>query len=120
MKYCGSWNENTTYAEGDVVIYTDGVIYHLQKSCKAGITPVDTRCWSPLDKDKAEVIIMIADLFDNLFERVDGLENAMPHNINDEGITLKSGDDEYLVTVDASGDEPEVIATLIEEEGDGD
>ena len=44
------------------------------------------------------------------------VEAKIPTNIDDEGITLKSGDNEYLVSIDASGDDPEVVATLIEEE----
>jgi hypothetical protein len=51
---------------------------------------------------------------------VNEVQALIPMNINDECIILKSGDNEYLVSVDATGDTPEVIAELVvpdEEEG---
>ena len=38
---------------------------------------------------------------------------AIPTNIDDEGIVLTSGDHDYLVSVDATGETPEVVAELI-------
>ena len=36
---------------------------------------------------------------------------TIPTNISDEAITLASGDNDYLITVDASGEDPELVVT---------
>jgi hypothetical protein len=47
------------------------------------------------------------------------LEGMIPRNINDEAITLKdSSDNEYLITVDGSGDTPELVVTAITPEAE--
>ena len=101
MNYDGS----ATYDVGDIVIYTDDVVYHLQKPCPAGTAPVDTRYWSRTDGVTAEMVLLIRDALGNV-----------PKNIDDESIVLKSGDNEYLITVDDTGDTPELAVELIEEE----
>lgn len=112
MKLKGDWSGGTTYNVGEMVRYTDGVFYWLQKPCDAGVHPVDTRYWGKVNQTTAEAAGLI----------MDGLESVLvkiPTNINDEAITLKgTGDTEYLVTVDDSGDTPELEVTLIEEEGE--
>jgi len=105
MKLKGDWDSGTTYAVGDVVRYTNGGFYVLQSACLAGVTPIDTHWWGPVDQVTGQAASFAMDI-----------AALIPKNIDDEGIILKSGDDEYLVSVDASGDDPEVIATLIEEE----
>ena len=105
MNYDGS----VTYDVGDIVIYTDNVVYHLQKPCAAGTPPVDTRYWSRTDGTTAEMVLLIRDAIGGLH---------IPDNIDDESIVLKSGDNEYLITVDATGEVPELAVDLIEEEGD--
>ena len=110
MKLKGDWNEETSYSIGDVVRYTDGNIYHLFKPCAAGITPIDTLYWV-----RTSQIVAIAAGF-----ALD-VQEAIPKNIDDQGITLKTDDGEYLITVDDSGDTPELEVTELEEpaeEGD--
>ena len=110
MTLKGEFNSGTTYSVGDAVKWTDGHIYHLQKPAKAGTTPADTLHWG-----RAEQVVEQCALF-----VLDGMEMTralIPQNINDEAITLKgSGDNEYLITVDDSGETPELEVTLIEEE----
>lgn len=110
MKLKGDWSVETAYNVGEMVRYTDGNFYWLQKPCKAGVPPVETRFWGKVNQVTAEAAGLI----------MDGLESVLvkiPNNINDEAITLKgTGDAEYLVTVDDSGDTPELDVTLIEEE----
>ena len=46
------------------------------------------------------------------------LNEKIPTNISQDAITLKgTGDNEYLITVDDSGDTPDLVVTLITEEG---
>jgi len=105
MKLKGDWDSGTTYNPGEVVRYTNNEFYVLQRECAAGVTPIDTHWWVPVDQVTAQAAGFAMDI-----------AALIPKNIDNEGIILKSGDDEYLVSVDASGDDPEVIATLIEEE----
>lgn len=114
MKLKGTWSPETKYAIGDVVVYPiDNGVYHLQKLCSAGTTPFDSLYWRRLGQEAAEIVIMMMDMFDELFNRI-------PSNINEESIVLKgTGDAEYIITVDDSGDTPELAVDLIEpEEGD--
>lgn len=46
MKLKGEYNGSTTYSIGDVVRYTDGVVYVMHKAAAAGTTPVDTAYWT--------------------------------------------------------------------------
>lgn len=108
MKLKGAYNGETTYSVGDVVQFEDGVAYLLNKPCKAGTPPVKTLCWTRLTQPLQEVVGLIMDAIGTL---------NIPQNISDEAITLKgSEDNEYLITVDDSGDTPELEVTLIEEE----
>lgn len=106
----GAWDAGTTYDTGDVVYFTDGFVYFLQKPCDAGITPANTLYWGKLGQEAAEVLMILRSVLEKI-----------PTNINDEGIVLKGTEDaEYLITVDDSGETPELAVDLIEEEGDGD
>jgi len=114
MKLKGTWDPETTYAIGDVVVYpVDNVVYHLQKLCHAGTTPFDSLYWRRLGQEAGEIVIMMMDLFEELFNRI-------PSNINDESIVLSGTEGrDYIITVDDSGDTPELAVDLIEtEEGD--
>ena len=119
-KYKGEYNSATDYAVGDVVINSDGRVYFLQNECGAGTDPKDNRYWEKLPQPAAEMILMIADTFSGINEQINNINNAIPRNIDENGILLKGEDEnEYLITVDTSGEEPEVIATLVEPEDDG-
>ena len=118
MTLKGAYNPETTYEVGDVVIYTDEVVYNLQHPCPAGVPPVDSRYWGRLNQILAEAVRFIRDA---VLAMKDEIEEDIPKNIDDESIVLKSGDDEYLISVDATGDTPEVVAELIvPDEGEGD
>ena len=110
MKLKGNWNAETTYDVGDVVKYDNGFVYHLLNACPAGTTPVDTRYWNQSSQTINDTVSLILDA-------VETLDAKIPTNIDDEGIILTSGDHDYLVSVDATGDTPEVIAELVVEEG---
>lgn len=115
MKFKGAWASDTVYDVGDVVIY-EGLVYHKQKPCAAGIKPIDTLYFGKLSQESSEIVIMLAGMFADLFDAVAGI----PKNIDDESISLKAGDNEYLITVDDSGETPELAVELIEAEEEGD
>lgn len=116
MKFKGAWASGTSYDVGDVVTYEDGFVYHKQKPCAAGIKPIDTLFWGKLSQEASGIVNMFADMLNSINTAI----ASIPANIDDESISLKSGDNEYLITVDASGDTPELAVELIEEEEDGD
>lgn len=119
MKLKGAYNGETTYSVGDVVQFEDGVAYLLYKPCRSGVPPVDTLYWVRLGSPLQEVVDMILSYGAAIAAGVKAeVEAEIPQNISDEAITLKGSEDaEYLITVDDSGDTPELAVTLIEAEG---
>lgn len=111
MNYKGAWSDSTDYSAGDVVVFTDNVAYVAVKDPPAGTIPHDTHFWNRVDQPLQETVIMFKGMFESI-------ANSVPKNIDDQGITLKTDDGEYLITVDDSGDTPELEVTAIEEEGD--
>ena len=105
MNYKGDFSADETYAVGDVVVY-QGCAYQMTKA--GASTPHDVRHWKRVEQPFQEVVMMFHGAF-----------NAVPDNINEEAITLKTDDGEYLITVDDSGDTPELAVTAIEEEEEG-
>ena len=109
MNYKGAWDSDTDYSAGDVVVFTDNVAYVAVKDPPAGTIPHDTHFWNRVDQPLQETVIMFKGMFESI-------ANSVPKNIDDQGITLKTDDGEYLITVDDSGDTPELEVTAIEEE----
>lgn len=110
MKLKGTYSGETTYDVGDVVAYSDGNIYHLQKPCKSGTPPVETLYWGRVSQPLSEAIHMVLDAME--------IESAsIPTNLNDSALVLKSStassDKEFIITVDDDG---ELTATEITEE----
>ena len=138
MKLKGDYNSLTQYDVGDLVRYTDHEIYHLFAPCKAGITPIDTHYWNRADQGtalcakialdaidlaKAAALVDVAALIGTVptgktvEEQITELAGSIPTNISNEAITLTgTGEAEYLITVDDSGETPELDVTLIEPE----
>lgn len=112
MNYKGAWDSGTDYSAGDVVVFTDNVAYVAVKDPPAGTIPHDTHFWNRVDQPFQETVIMFKGMFESI-------ANSVPKNIDDQGITLKTDDGEYLITVDDSGDTPDLAVTEItEEEGE--
>lgn len=61
MRLKGIYSGETSYSVGDVVKYTDNVIYHLQHPATAGTPPHDTRYWGRVDQELANAILMVID-----------------------------------------------------------
>jgi hypothetical protein len=117
MNYKGDYAGGTSYSVGDVVVYTDGVAYQKIKASGAGITPHDVRIWQRVPQPMQDVIKMFNGMLKSISSGLVELEGMIPRNISDEAITLKDdSDNEYLITVDASGDTPELVVTAVTEE----
>lgn len=81
----------TTYAAGAVVTHS-GKLYQ----AKAAIETAEN--WTAAHWDEITVGGKIA---------------AIPDNINNEAITLTDGTDDYLITVDTTGEDPDLAVTKI-------
>ena len=119
MNYKGAWDSGTDYSAGDVAVFTDNVAYVAVKDPPAGTIPHDTHFWNRVGQPLQETVIMFHGAFGGLTDQIAGVAESIPKNIDDEGITLKTDDGEYLITVDDSGDTPELAVTEIEEEAEG-
>ena len=64
MKLKGSYKPGINYSVGDVVMYTDGVVYHLQYSAPAGTPPVDTRYWGRANQPIQDIVSIVLDALD--------------------------------------------------------
>lgn len=62
MTLKGNYNAGTSYSVGDIVKYTDNVVYHLQRAAAAGTPCTDTLYWGRLDQTLAEAARMILDI----------------------------------------------------------
>ena len=112
MNYKGAYDATATYSIGDAVIYAeDGVAYVAIEAVAAGVTPHEERCWERINQPMQEVVQFVYSALGTL---------TIPDNINDEAITLSTETGDYLITVDDSGDTPDLAVTLIEDEGEGD
>ena len=119
MTLKGEWNDGTSYSQGDVVRYSNGTIYICVRDCGAGTPCADALYFNPLSSPLCECAKMILDSQGSLATAIQNVAESIPTNIDDDSIVLKSGDNEYLVSVDATGDTPELAVELIEAaEGD--
>lgn len=114
MTLKGDYSGGTSYNVKDVVRWGNGEIYVLLKPCAAGNPPPDTLYWGKISGAIGEVISMMIDLMNTMNTAI----ATIPANINDESIVLTSGDNEYLISVDATGDTPELAVELIEPDDD--
>lgn len=111
MKLKGNYSAEVTYNVGDVVLFTDNVVYHLQYPCPAGIPPTDTRYWSKTDQTIGYMVRFILDAL----EIESGNNEGIAPNLSDDALILKSSTEgstkEFIITVDDSG---ELDATELE------
>jgi len=111
MKLRGNYSPNVTYNIGDVVKYTDDVVYHLQYPCPAGVPPVDTRFWSRCEQMVIQCALMIMDALE--------IESANNHpNLSEDALLLRSSTEgsskSFIITVD---DDAEITASELPTEG---
>lgn len=91
----------TTYSKGDIVSYS-GKLYE----AKADIDTAED--WTAAHWQEITIGATLTAL--------NAAAATIPDNINDEAITLSTDTADYLITVDDTGDTPELSVTLIEEE----
>ena len=141
MTLKGNYSGETSYSVGDVVLFTDGVSYHLQHPCPAGTSPVNTLYWSRTSQEINDIVsiamdaIAMADsndlkLANNLTTNTTGkaldatqgkaLKEMIPTNIGEDSIILNSSTPsstkQFLITVDDDG---EITATEVTEVTEG-
>ena len=101
MTLKGDYNPNAEYVAGDVVRFQEAGF--VAKEEVTGIPPTTDRCWRRLDQDLWDVVDMILDV--------------AALNVTEEGITLKGDNGSYYVSVDDSGETPELaVEAIVEEE----
>ena len=66
LSYKGDWTSEKTYEVGDVVVYSDGVVYYLQRPTLNGSTPHDTRCWGRLQAPLAACVLMFHEVLSEI------------------------------------------------------
>jgi len=57
--YKSGWKNNVQYSVGDVVIFTDGLVYHLQKAAPTGTSCHDTLYWEKMSQELTQAILLI-------------------------------------------------------------
>jgi len=113
LSYKGDWTSEKTYEVGDVVVYSDGVVYYLQRPTLNGSTPHDTRCWGRLQAPLAACVLMFHEMLSGLSDAVNGVIFDSKTLILDS--STESSTKKYAITVD---DEDGLAATEIEEDGE--
>lgn len=123
MKLKGNYSGDTSYNVGDIVIFDNNVYIKYQDGI-AG-SPKDTHCWNLLDQRLGDAVLLMMDAIGLAVDAAGASAEAAleQYFINDQTLILKAGegDDEksYAITVDASGDTPELaVEAIVEEEGD--
>ena len=124
MNYKGTYADETTYSVGDVVVFTDGIPYCLQKPAPAGTKCHNTLYWSRATEEVADMVTLFHSFFTGLQESAEtaaGTTQLVNEMLFDNKTLILSSITEgsskrYAVTVD---DEDGLAATEIETE-DGD
>ena len=120
MKLKGNFSAAASYNVGDIVV-DGGVAYYKYQSGEVKSTsPVDTHEWKLLHQPLADAVLLMMDAIgiagDNAKTEVE------KYFINDQTLILKAGEGEdeksYAVTVDATGDTPELAVEEVTEGGD--
>lgn len=106
MKLKGTWSAETTYNVGDVVKYTDGLVYHLQQPAKAGTPCTNTLYWAMLDQELGEAVCLMLDAVNLALTQAQ--EEIEQYFVNDKTLVLASStedsDKRFAITVDDEGD----------------
>ena len=117
MNYKGAYDTGNSYNAGDVVVYgIDGIAYVAIEAAAAGITPHEERCWARIVQPMQDVVQLMFSALAGVSDTIATVAASIPDNISDEAITLSTETADYLITVDDSGETPELEVTAIEEE----
>ena len=110
----GDYNDATEYSAGDVVRWNSDTIYVCHTTPpSAGIPPTDTQYFERYPQPGDEIIYMMIDALANV-------ASDIPNNIDNNSISLQTETGEYLITVDDSGDTPELDVTAVDDDSSAD
>ena len=116
MKLKGNYDSGVSYSVGDVVKNSDNVVYILQYPAPAGTDPKDTMYWGRMEQHLSDAVLLIMDALEIAQA---GIEKYF---LNDQTLLLKAGEGAseatYAITVDDSGDTPELAVEEVTDEGD--
>ena len=113
MKLIGDYSGDKQYSAGDVVRWTDGTAM-MAKETVTGVPPTRTQEWERLPQYMWDVVSLILD-------SIDISKATLDSRISDDAIALKGAGEtpkDYLITIDESGDDPDLAVTEVTEDGD--
>lgn len=118
MNYKGAYDGGTSYSVGDVTVYGD-VAYELFKAVPAGTTPHNTLAWRRVTQPVQDIVILFHGALSAIAESqtmISGVVAAISEVVpDDKTLVLATDDGKYEITVDDSGDTPELAVTAVEE-----
>lgn len=110
MRLRGDYSGEENYSAGDVVRWTDGTAM-MAKEPVTGVPPTRTQEWERLPQYMWDVVSLIID-------SIDISKATLDSRISDDAIALKGAGDtpkDYLITVDESGEDPDLAVTEVSE-----
>lgn len=90
-KLKGDYSALVTYEVGDVVRYSNGNVYHLQRPAKAGVPPTETLYWGSVEQKLAEAIIMVLDGIDISEAAIPSLANNLTTTAAGKALDARQG-----------------------------
>ena len=121
MKLKGNYDAGTSYSVGDIVVYDGGVFYKYKIGPAGSASPKDTHEWNRLEQPLDEIVLLMMDAVGIAGDTAKA--EVEKYFINDQTLILKTGEGEdaksYAVTVDDSGDTPELAVEEITDEDEG-
>ena len=113
MKLKGNYDSSASYDVGDVVVY-DGDVYIKEHEGEMPGDPKDPHIWNKPHQIIADAVLLMMDTLEMAKDEVE------KYFLNDQTLVLKAGEGDeeksYAITVDASGDTPELAVEEISEE----
>lgn len=110
MTLKGNYSAEETYDVGDIVKYTDNIVYHLIRPANAGTPCTDTLHWSMIDQDMGEAVCLMLDAVNLAMAGAltQAQEEIEQYFVNDKTLVLASStedsDKRFAITVDDEGD----------------
>ena len=120
MNYRGAYDDSASYNVNDVVVFTDGIPYCLQKPAPVSTGCHDTLYWYRVPEEYADMVVMFHNFFMSLQSAAataaETTEIVNKVLFDEKTIVLESSTEssttKYAITVD---DEDGITATAIEE-----
>ena len=107
MEYKGAYDSSAEYAAGAVVVADDGIAYHAFKTPPTGTAPQNTYYWERLVQPLADTVTLFHSFLAGVKASTDA-SNAVIFDGNTLILGVEGSDDKYAITVDDSGDTPDL------------